>query len=225
MLHSYMKKHNLTSLLSGIPENEIQFYEFAKREVIINTGEPISQIFFFVDGKVKIYKLTNEGKRLTLRFQKAPVIVGELEYLHGEHAQYSVAASSVCLAIGLRFETIRKYLNDNPDFLRYLLEMVSHKFSTKVHLSSMNLLYPVDVRFASYILSITGDEEETLFDEDREDVTLSDICEMIGTSYRHLNRVVQRFCEQGIIRKEQRTIHINNRQKLLEIAKGNIYEP
>ena len=224
LLHSYLKKHDMLSLFTDIPCDEINLYKFAKREIVIATGEAIDQMYFFVDGKIKIYTDTIDDRRLTLRFQKAPAIVGELEYLHNEHAQHSVAASTECLAIGIRFDTIRQHLNDNPAFLRYLLEMISDKFSAKVHVSSMNLLYPVDVRFASYLLSISGEDEETLFDENREDITLSDISEMIGTSYRHLNRVVQRLCDEGIIRKEKRIVHINDRKKLLEIAKGNIYE-
>jgi CRP-like cAMP-binding protein len=47
---------------------------------------------------------------------------------------------------------------------------------------------------------------------------------MLGTSYRHLNRVIHDLCDRQIIRKEQRKIVICHLEELREIAGGNMYE-
>jgi CRP-like cAMP-binding protein len=53
---------------------------------------------------------------------------------------------------------------------------------------------------------------------------LTELADMLGTSYRHLNRVIHDLCDRQIIRKEQRKIVICHLEQLREIAGGNMYE-
>jgi len=223
LIHSYVEMYKLNNLFSEFSDEDIQLYRFYKGEMIYITGEEILNMYFIVEGKVKIYTNTIDDKRLILRFQKAVAVIGDIEFIDNDPALHSVEASSDCIAIGISYKTIREKLGSNPIFLQYLLESVTSKFRTKTN-SSINLLYPVEVRFASYLLSTSNEGKDSSFQEEMKNISLTDISEMIGTSYRHLNRVITKLSNESIIKRENGVIHIQDIEKLKEIARDNIYE-
>ncbi|MNI78242.1 DNA-binding transcriptional activator YeiL [compost metagenome] len=85
-------------------------------------------------------------------------------------------------------------------------------------------MYPVEVRLASYLLSISTEEDGTVFHEELDAFNLTDIANLIGTSYRHLNRVIQKLCTDGLIERNQGFILVKDRAGLREVAGHNIYE-
>lgn len=221
---SFLERNDLLTLFSKIDLKQIQLYRILKGEIICTAGEKILEMYFIVEGKVKIYTTTPDDKRLILRFQKAFGVIGDFEFIRGDVAHYTVEASSNCWAIGIAYQTLRTDLGDDSAFLTFLLEMITHKFQTKMQASSLNLLYPAEVRVASYLLSISTDGEGSLSYKEMEALSLIDVADMVGTSYRHLNRIIQKMCVDQIIERKEGKIHIKDIKKLRELAKDNIYE-
>ena len=85
---------------------------------------------------------------------------------------------------------------------------------------ALNLFYPVEVRLASYLLSMTPNDQTLGSTVDQ----LTDIADLIGTSYRHVNRTLRRFVEAGLIERNRRVITLVDREGLLEIVGESIYE-
>jgi CRP-like cAMP-binding protein len=82
----------------------------------------------------------------------------------------------------------------------------------------------VEVRLASYLLSVSFDESDSLLKGQLRSTSLRDAANLIGTSYRHLNRVIQQFCTEGLIERNKGFIIIKNREGLNALASHNIYE-
>ena len=191
---------------------------------MISAGEPLKEMFFLVEGKVKVYTITSEDKRLIIRFQKNPAMLGDIEFANEEAAMNSVEASTECIALRISYKNLKEIIGDNPSFLLLLLKSIAQKFRTKTNFTTFLVLYPVKVRFASYLLSISTDSKGNLFREEMKNSNLIEIADTIGTSYRHLNRVIQKLCDQQIIERIDGTVHIKNINKLRKLAKDNIYE-
>ena len=120
----------------------------------------------------------------------------------------------------VRFEDLARHAQDDVTWLHYLLEGITKKFEMKSQSMSFNLFYPVDVRLASYLLSMTPEETRLGSTVDE----LTDIADLIGTSYRHVNRTLKRFVEQGLIERDRRSITIMDRDGLIDVAGESIYE-
>lgn len=120
----------------------------------------------------------------------------------------------------MRFDDLDRHAKDDVTWLHYLLEGITRKFEMKSQSMSFNLFYPVDVRLASYLLSMTP-EETTLGSTVDE---LTDIADLIGTSYRHVNRTLKRFVEAGLIARDRRHITIMDRARLMAVVGESIYE-
>lgn len=54
--------------------------------------------------------------------------------------------------------------------------------------------------------------------------SLIETAELLGTSYRHLNRIVRRFIDEGIIARNRGRLSVLDEGKLAELANGNLYE-
>ncbi|TKI84141.1 winged helix-turn-helix domain-containing protein, partial [Bacillus wiedmannii] len=86
------------------------------------------------------------------------------------------------------------------------------------------LLYPVEVRVASYLLSISTDSNGNMYKKDLDATSISSIADFIGVSYRHVIRVLQKFYKEKLIEKKNGVIVIKDFFKMKEVAKDNIYE-
>jgi CRP-like cAMP-binding protein len=148
--------------------------------------------------------------------------VGDLELVNGKEANNTVQSVNRSLLFAISYRIIQNTYAENPKFLHFMLSQVTHKLYTFSNLSSLNMLYPVESRFASYVLSTV--DQDTAASEEIQTSKLTELADLLGTSYRHLNRVIQDLCRRDIIRKVRRKIVIQNVEELREIAGGNVYE-
>ncbi|MFC0522788.1 Crp/Fnr family transcriptional regulator [Pontibacillus salicampi] len=224
LLQKYVKEFQLDSFFSSPSLGAFRLYEISKGETICTKGDSLSTMYLLVKGKVKIFTTTLEGKSLILRFKTPFAIIGDVEYVKQTEVFNTVESVSDGYLIGLPFHDIKKHEAHNHAFLQFLLEIITHKFYTESHASTVNMLYPVDVRLASYLLSLSKEGEGSLFHEEMRTSILQDIADVIGTSYRHLNRVLQDFHQHNIIERTRGMIIIKDVETLKKRANGNIYE-
>jgi CRP-like cAMP-binding protein len=87
-----------------------------------------------------------------------------------------------------------------------------------------NRMHPVEVRLASYLLSVCFDAADSRFQGQLSTASLRDAANLIGTSYRHLNRVIRQFCTEGLIERSKEYILVADKEGLRALAGDNIYE-
>ena len=105
-----------------------------------------------------------------------------------------------------------------PIFLRFIISSLEKKLRNNSLYSSINILYPLENRFASYLLSVVPSDSNTITIEG-----VNHISELLGSSYRHLNRVIKALIDSNIIKKTKKEIHILDISKLEAFAK-DIYK-
>jgi CRP/FNR family transcriptional regulator, putaive post-exponential-phase nitrogen-starvation regulator len=221
-LNYYVEKYEINSIFSTDMTSFMELFYFTKDEYIYKANDKINYLYFFVEGKAKVFTLLANGKSLLLMFCTPLRILGDVEFLDTNIANCNLQALKDCLCIGISFEDIRKYAANDSTFLRYMCQSLSKKLTNCSLISSINLLYPLENRLASYILAIIP-EGETSPLEQMETQKLTEISELLGTSYRHLIRVLNKLCEKEIIKKEGNLIDVVNREELKRLA-GDLYQ-
>lgn len=53
-------------------------------------------------------------------------------------------------------------------------------------------------------------------------ISLTDTANLIGTSYRHLNRVIMKFCSKGLVERGRGSIRIRDLDGLRAIVNGSM---
>lgn len=214
-LQQYLHDHQLMSIFPEALVPQLSLCQYEQGELICSQGEHAENLYLLVKGKVKIYTSSPEGKTLILSFKTPLEVVGDIEYVRGIPFLNSVEAATTVHMIGISHRWLKKHATDYAPFLQFLLQIITQKFCVKSNSLSFNLLYPVEVRLARYLLSVSMEEAAATGNEQ---ISLLDAANLIGTSYRHLNRVIQQLCKEGLIERSNGFILVKNREGLAALA-------
>lgn len=170
-----------------------------------------------VDGHSKVFTLQENGKVLLLCLYDNFGIIGDLELLSNTSYSASIEALSDVYCVGMSIEHAKKMLivEDNR-FLRYIATNLANEHIRNTKNCTFNLLYPLENRLATYILLSS---ENLTFNEN-----LTQLSEMLATSYRHLLRVLVKFCDLSILEKHDSHYEIINLKELESMANGTIHQ-
>ncbi|MBN3554643.1 cyclic nucleotide-binding domain-containing protein [Fictibacillus nanhaiensis] len=225
LLQHYLKTFEIKPILNDELLPHLTLYSYDHGELICTQGDPYNHLYLLVKGKLKIFNTSPEGRTLILSFKTPLDVVGDIEYVQGTDFINTVEAVSEVHMIGIHHRWLKKFASDHTPLLKFLLNVITKKFYVKSSSLSFNLLYPVEVRFASYLLSVCFDEGDALYSGKLSTSHLIDAANLIGTSYRHLNRVIQQLSKQGLVERHKGFIEVKNREGLSELANHrNIYE-
>lgn len=196
---------------------------YADKEIVCTIGDKLDGLFVLVTGRLKIYTLLPNGKTRLLRFAKPPALIGDVEWMAEYPVRNIVEAVGECRLIAVNRELLLEKEMNNPSFLRFMIQNLSQKLFTLGNASAMNQLYPVENRFASYLLSLLPEENGVDHSEEIRTSTLVETAEMLGTSYRHLNRVINRLVGDGVLERKRGRLILLDEQRLRELANNNLY--
>ena len=176
----------------------------------------IVYFYFFVKGRAKVYISTPNGKSLLIRFYSPLQLIGEAEITCDKDADCNIQAIEDCICIGIPINIIQEISTYDPKFLKFICQSLSYKLTSTSASTSLNMLYPLENRLASYLLALYPS------DLNPEDKVMTDnftqLAELLGADYRHFLRIVDKLCSKNIIKKEKRSLVIVDRQALSELA-------
>ena len=218
VIAAYLAKFGLGTMFPERVQAAMRLETFTSGSRLFSQGEEAMALYLLAEGKLKISMLSPEGKRLILAFKSPFDFVGDIEYVRKCPLINTVETVTATTVIRIPYAVLESEMAGNAEWLQFLLESITRKFEIKSHAMNFNLLYTVDVRVASYLLAMTPNQS-TL-----DSTSLVDMADLIGTSYRHLNRVLKHFEEQGWLVKKRGKITITDRSALLAQTGKNIYE-
>lgn len=223
ILKQYIKLHRFDEIFN-VSKVPFKIFDLKEGEVLINEGEKLKELYYLVAGRVKVTSSVHTGKFLLLRFNHPLTILGDLELIREVPIQSQVTAVIDCVIISIPLDYIKQHEMNNPLFLQQLLKHISYKLQTSTTASRVNLLESVESRFASFLLSTVTSEQDNDFGQELQTMKTSEIADLLGTSHRHINRVVKKLIEDNIIRREQSHLVILDEKKLGEMSQGIRFE-
>ncbi|MCW1836179.1 Crp/Fnr family transcriptional regulator [Bacillus xiamenensis] len=220
LFSSYIEAHQLQNVFHKNFMPHVSLWRYQQGELICSKGDKREYLYLLVKGKLKIFTTTKEGETFILCFKNPLEAIGDIEYVQQTDMVNTVEAVTEVHMLRISHQALMRHAKDDPRVLTFLLKGITNKFYIKSNDLSFHLLYPVEVRLASYLLSVLTSNDGAL----TRPLRLTDAASLIGTSYRHINRVIQQFQEKGLIERRRGKITICDQKGLLEIAEHNIYE-
>lgn len=224
LLENYIRRFGLEAIFDPDVIERMELRRFEKGELICKSSAELRHLYFLVTGKVKISSFLENGKSLLLRFNKPLSVLGDVEFLNQFQVRCNVESVTETRLIAVTFEVLNRFAYDNPRFLRFIIQNLSDKLYRSSLSASINLLYPLEKRLAGYLLSISSDENNLPCGNDIMNLKMTELASFFGTSYRHLNRVINSLITKNVLKKEKGKIIISDFQKLKELSGGNLYE-
>jgi CRP-like cAMP-binding protein len=194
---------------------------FKKRETIFSEGEPSARFFVLVSGKVKITKMSQEGKEMIIELISGGEFFGGFAVLRG----FPYPANAVAM------EDSKVLLIRRTDLLRIIDRFPNIMYQVTAHLSERVREFPdtlknialerVESRISSLLLKLAEKAGRINADGGIEidmKLTKQDIAEMVGTTVETSIRVMSRFTKAGLIKNSGGRIVIRNKKELLAIS-------
>lgn len=217
-MNDYIKIHGIESIFTNDMTSYMELFLFKKNDHICKESIEVKYIYFFVEGKAKVYTTLSNGKSLLLYFYQNFRVLGDVELVGSKYAQTNVQAIDDVYCIGIAYDKARIHLLNDAKFLRFVCNSLGEKLNRCSKNGSINLLYPLDSRLASYMLVVSkntksDDKDHIIFKEN-----LTEIAELLGTSYRHLLRTLNSFIENGYVKKLNNQYEVIDLKELTKIA-------
>ncbi|MCG8499360.1 MAG: cyclic nucleotide-binding domain-containing protein [Firmicutes bacterium] len=222
-LDYFIRQHHIEAIVDKNMKTYMELHLFNKHDLICRADEKMDYFYFFVEGKGKVYTLLKNGKSLLLQFYNPLKVIGDLELIDIDTASCNIEAIEESFCIGIPMEALRKNALDDTKFLKYMCKSLGDKLDKISKSSAINLLYPLENRVAGYLLATSPADNKSSGRESLYTHKLTEMADLLGTSYRHLTRTIHKLCNQKIIKKEKNAIIILNRTVLGQLA-GDIYE-
>jgi len=190
-------------------------FSFLRGESLSRVGEPLDYIYFVVSGKAKVLISLSDGKQMLLAHFISDGIIGDIELVtgkmtHGSTLQAVTDFDCIALPLGL----YKDALKNNTSFINHVAKELAEKLMQRAVNGAINTLQPLEARLSAYILQTASCGK---FSE-----TLTEVALMLGCSYRHLLRSLNRLCGQGVLSKLESVYRVVDSHRLAELA-GDLY--
>jgi CRP/FNR family cyclic AMP-dependent transcriptional regulator len=208
---------NATILFQDLSVEEQAHLEQRIPHIAVTTGTLIYSpeehgevLFLLKQGRVRLYRLSPDGKALTTTIVEPGSVFGEMALL-GQGMQDSFAeALEDCVLFTLSRRDVQEVLLSDPRISRRLLELVSRRLADTEHKLQEFAFRNVPQRLASLLLQLGRVPPE----QRHGPVLLSarythqQLAEMIGTYRETVTKVLNDFRQQGWIRMERGYIQL-----------------
>lgn len=217
LLNHYIDKHNMENIFDKDMLKHAQLHFYEKDEYILEAESELQYYYLLVDGKIKISYLFENGKSMFLKFYREFNTIGDLELLKNIPIRCNIDAIEDAYLIAMPADMLRKKYLNNIKFLHHLIDSLSEKLYATINNSSYNFVYPLINRLSSYLVEHITDKDYIILSS-----SFIEIAQFLGTTYRHLNRTFKELEIEGIIKCDNKTIHILDENRLRELSK-NLY--
>ncbi|UVI28075.1 Crp/Fnr family transcriptional regulator [Paenibacillus spongiae] len=220
-IQPYISQFNLDEIFAESEAITLQLRTYERNELVLKEGDELDGLYFQVEGQTRVSSSVSTGKSLLLRYCHPLSVFGDIELIQKVVIQSQVEAVQPASFLFIDHRTVESVLMQDSKFLNMLLKHLSYKLQTCTTASRINLLASVEERLASYLLTIRLQNE---FGKELQTSHIPEIASLIGTTPRHLNRVIRKLSERKIISKAKKHLHVNDWERLDELSSGLRYE-
>jgi CRP-like cAMP-binding protein len=191
---------------------------FARGQTIFTEGEHASGFYVLVSGRVKVFKLSTEGKEQVLHIIQGGEPFGEVAVFTG--SKFPAHAEAIEKSVTLFFPRMAfmKLIEKDPSLAMNMLALLSFRLKRFAQLVENLSLKEVPQRFAAYLLYLSETKGGTL--EVELDVSKALLASLLGTIPETLSRILNRMALQGLIEVQGRKIRLLARNVLADLASG-----
>lgn len=212
-----------TPLFNGLPEDQIAAVkkiavkkQYKKGEIIFSEGDEGKGFFVIAEGRVKIFKLSTEGKEQILHIFGPGQPFGEVPVFTGQKFPANSQAIEDTQALFFPRDSIVNLITANPSLALNMLAVMSAKLNQfAVQIENLSLK-EMPARLASYLCFLADEQDKG------QEVTLNiskgQLASILGTIPETLSRVFAKLSSQSLIRVDGKNITLLDRDGLEDLA-------
>lgn len=214
-------------LFQGLPEDQLEKLvriseerSFGRGDMIFSEGDEGNGFYVVLAGKVKVFKLSFDGKEQILHIFGPGNPVGEVPVFAGQSFPANAEAMAASTLLFLPRRKLLELYTNNPALAMNMLAVLSMRLREFTRLIENLSLKEIPQRLAAYLLSQpgSGDDEGLVVLQ----VPKGVLANILGTSQETLSRVLGKMGTAGLIRVNGRKIVLLDRAGLEDLSLGEL---
>lgn len=212
-------------LFEGLPPEQIEDLAmivtdqtFGKGEIIFAEGEDADGFYVVITGRVKIFKLSPDGKEQILHFFGPGEPFGEVPVFTGQHFPASAEVMEESRVFFFPRKSFVDLIKRTPSLALNMLAILSKRLRRFAALIDDLSLKEVPGRLAAYLLYLSDQNRGAKVLELA--VTKAQLASLLGTIPETLSRILGKLSAQGLIESDGRRIRIMDREALRDLAES-----
>lgn len=201
----YIQKFALHEHLNADLLRGLRLYQLPAQAPLYVQTEELTTLYFLVAGKAQVGHDHLNGKQAVLAMLTPLTVIGDLELFTDDKVTTTITTFEPTVLLGIEKALVMRYGYDDPRFLRFIIHHLTIKLSQS-GVIQVGQVMPLISRFAAYLLA--GNDSQTLPPK-------AHLAGLLGTTVRHLNRVIQQLQTEGVIRLDNRTLIILKHDQLI----------
>jgi CRP/FNR family transcriptional regulator len=216
-------------LFAGLKEEDLKriraiasLRQIEKKEILFSDGEETRGFYVILSGRVKLFKVSPEGKEQILHIVSAPDAFAEAAlFLEGTYPAFAEAMTD-CQLLYFPKRDFIQLIEKNPQLSINMIVTLSHYLKRFASLIEELSLKEVSSRVAKYIidLSMKSSKKGKSPKEVELDLSKTQLALKLGTISETLSRTLAKMRAKRIIDVKKNKIVILNREALEELASG-----
>jgi CRP-like cAMP-binding protein len=192
--------------------NEISISNYKKGQYITHSNESLEEIYFILDGNIKVECITKSGKSFLVDELSKNEFVGKISYMYEQNLFCDITATSNATLLKINKSTFKK-LEKNSEFMKVFLLKTSKRIYFMYKKLMMKDLFRLEETLAFHILK-NAEDDVFIFK------SMYNLCEILSVSRKNLYNTINSFIEKKYIKKEKSSLIILNRDNLYELSAG-----
>jgi CRP/FNR family transcriptional regulator len=223
----FMSTMGQSSLFRGLPEGELrqlerisEVREYEKGDILFHEGAEGTGFYVVADGRVKVYKMSFDGREQILHILGPGDPLGEVPVFAG--TTYPANAQAMGKA-GLYFFPRKKLIElyrESPSLAMNMLAVLSRRLREFTVLIENLSLKEIPQRLATYL--VHQQSLKPISARVKLNVTKGVLSNILGTSQETLSRVLGKMSQEGIVEVQGKEICILDMDRLRSLADGEI---
>jgi CRP-like cAMP-binding protein len=177
--------------------------------------EDVSEVLFLLrQGRVQVYRISAEGKKLVIATLGPGTIFGEMALL-GQQMHHAFAeALDDCVILVMSRGDLERLILERPSVGLRLLEITGQRLRNAERQLEEMAFKSIPARLASLLLRLSEDRGNA----EIVGLTHQDLAEMVGTYRETATQVLNDMKAQGLIEIGRKRVRIADQKRLRELA-------
>jgi CRP/FNR family transcriptional regulator, dissimilatory nitrate respiration regulator len=212
-------------LFSGLSEDQLKILSsiavrltFKRGDMIFHDGDKGDGIYIVETGKIKVFKLSLDGKEQILHIFGPGHTFGEVPVFQGK----SFPASSMTLEpsniVFLPRDRFVALITTTPALSMNMLADLSKRLRAfTIQIEALSLK-EVPARLAAYLLTLSKEQKNPV--QVRLPISKAQLSNLIGTTPETISRMLKKMGDTGLILVQTKTIDILDKEGLIELSES-----
>ena len=218
-IEKYLKKISLFNCLNSFQlarlGRAIAVKSYRKDALIFSEGDPAAGFYIVAEGRVKIYKLSSQGKEYIMHVAASGQTIAEVTVFSGkDYPAYAQAITNSTLLFLPKLQLL-DILREYPEIALRMLAALSERQRRFAELIEDLSLRDVSCRLAKYLLNLASEKKSNTFSLDMQK---SELALKLATIPETLSRNLKKLKTKKLISLKDNVVTILNKASLQKLA-------